>query len=59
MTNIELFEKVSRVIMSCNTEQQLNVAIRYVRLSQKKLTHEWNMDIIHLMTNKERELACL
>lgn len=56
MSNIELFCKVQSVIMSCKTEDQLKVARNYVHLSQRVLTHEWNMDIIHTMLMKEREL---
>ena len=56
MSNIELFCKVQSVIMSCKTEEQLKVAKNYVHLSQKVLTHEWNMDIIRMMIAKEREL---
>lgn len=56
MSNIELYCKVQSVIMSCKTEEQLKVARNYVHLSQRVLTHEWNMDIIHMMISKEREL---
>jgi len=56
MSNIELYCKVQNVIMSCKTEEQLKVARKYVHLSQRVLTHEWNMDVIQMMITKEREL---
>ena len=56
MSNIELYCKVQNVIMSCKTEEQLKVARNYVHLSQRVLTHEWNMDVIQLILSKEREL---
>ena len=58
MSNIQLYCKVQNVIMSCKTHRQLNVAKKYMRLSQRILSHEWNMDVLHLMISKERELTC-
>ena len=56
MSNTELYCKVQNVIMSCKNENQLNVAKQYVKLSQRILSHEWNMDTIQLLVSKEREL---
>ena len=58
MSNIELYCKVQNVIMGCTNEQQLAVAKQYVRLAQKVLDHEWNMDVIQVMIAKERQLTC-
>ena len=58
MSNIELFCKAQNVIMGCTNEQQLAGAKQYVRLAQKVLDHEWNMDLIQLMVTKERQLTC-
>lgn len=57
MSNLQLFCKVMNVIMSCRTKEQLNTAKRYVHLSQKKLSHEWNMDVINMVIYKEREIT--
>lgn len=56
MSNIELYCKVQNVVMGCKTLKQLEVAKQYVRLAQKVLTHEWNLDTINLLLSKEREL---
>lgn len=54
MSNIELYSKVCRVIMSCKTKQQLKVAEKYVKLSQSFMTFEWNMDVLKMFNMKER-----
>lgn len=59
MSNIELFCKVQNVVMSCKNEKQLKVAKEYVRLSQKVLSHEWNMDVIQLLISKEKQLLII
>lgn len=56
MSNIELYCKVQNVVMSCKNDEQLKVAKQYVRLAQKVLTHEWNLDTIQLVLAKEKEL---
>ena len=56
MSNVELYSKVCRVIMSCETEQQLKVAEKYVKLSQSSMTFEWNMDVLKMFNLKEREM---
>ena len=56
MSNVELYSKVCRVIMSCKTEQQLKVAEKYVKLSQSFMTFEWNMDVLKMFNLKEREM---
>lgn len=58
MSNIELYCKVQNVVMSCKTIEQLYIAKRYASLAQKKLTHEWCMDVIQLIISKERQLVC-
>ena len=58
MSNLELFVKAQNVIMGCKNEAQLAVAKQYVRLAQKVLTHEWNLDLIQVMVAKERQLTC-
>ena len=56
MSNVELYCKVQNVVMGCRTEEQLKVAKQYVRLAEKVLTHEWNLDVIQLLLAKEKEL---
>ena len=57
MSNVELYCKVQNVIMSCKNCEQLEVARRYANLSQKVLSHEWNLDVIQLLVAKERQLC--
>jgi len=58
MSNIQLYCKVQNVIMSCTNMEQLNIARRYASLAQKRLTHDWCMDVIQLIVSKERMLTC-
>ena len=56
MSNIELFCKAQNVVMGCTNEAQFAVAKQYVRLAQKVLEHDWNMDLIQVVVSKERQL---
>ena len=56
MSNVELYSKVNRVVMSCTNVEQLKIAENYVRLAEKVLTHEWCLEVIHLILAKEKEL---
>lgn len=57
MSNIELYCKVQNVVMSCMNEKQFEVAKRYAKLAEERLTQDWCLDIIKLVVSKERQLA--
>ena len=45
MSNVALYEKTKRVLRSCNSRQQFDVAERYYKLAIKRLPKVWVKDL--------------
>ena len=55
MNNVELYEKTKRVLRSCNSRRQFDVAERYYELAMKRLPKVW-MEDLHLQYVNTRQL---
>ena len=55
-SNIELFEKASKVINSCETLEQFKVAEKYYTLAQKFIDTIWVLDLIPVYHKKRLKL---
>lgn len=55
MSNIEIYLKTVRVVESCKSRAQLDVAKKYVDNAIKVLDIEWVSDIIKIYDERDRE----
>mgnify|MGYP001125156648 CR=1 FL=1 len=55
MNSAELYWRVKKVLSSCKTPKQTEVAIRYAVLASRKVSADWHSDLLGLVATARHE----
>jgi hypothetical protein len=56
ISNIDLYQKGAKVIMSCDTEPQIEVARKYIYAMYEYIEYDWFKDLQELVNVRRREI---
>jgi len=50
MTNVQIFDKVKKVLESCKTMEQYDVGINFAYVAMRQLPEEWQTEVYYLVS---------